>query len=154
MAYLTYIIDNYDRIPPVSVFFHGHYNSWHQVEPLHAKLRALNLTSLAREGYISLRCGDHMGCERQPYIDTLNPNWRGAKELRSFWTETVPEEDPPRYLFYNCCAQFAVTRKMILRRTRDQWINIRQPLLEGELLRYAFEQYTDEWTVGTFYDKY
>ena len=56
MAYLTYIIDHYDDLPAYSVFVHGHYRAWHQQAPIPAKIRALNLTALEEENYISFRC--------------------------------------------------------------------------------------------------
>ena len=80
MAYLTYIIDHYDNLPDIAVFVHGHYRSWHQHAPISAKIRALNVTAVERENYVSLRCSDNMGCERRPYLDVTNSstvNWWG-----------------------------------------------------------------------------
>ncbi|KAK5683237.1 hypothetical protein LTS10_004768 [Elasticomyces elasticus] len=88
MAYLTYIIDHYDALPDYMVFTHGHERSWHQMEPLQMKVRALNLTALDEEDYISLRCGMQMGCEKQPYIDTKHVNWSGEdlqKRSKEAW---------------------------------------------------------------------
>ena len=58
MAYLTYIIENYDNLPSYAAFVHGHRTTWHQQAPLPALLRALNLTALDEEDYISFRCED------------------------------------------------------------------------------------------------
>lgn len=94
-----------------------------------------------------------MGCERQPYIDTLHPNWDGEKGLRGFWKTLLPQYDVPRYLSFKCCAQFAITREMILRRPKSEWIQIREPFLH-EITGYGFGQFTSDWVIGTFYEKY
>ena len=156
MAYLTYIIDHYDNLPSYMVFTHGHYRSWHQVEPLPAKIRALNLTALQREQYISLRCGDQMGCERVPYVDTYHGNWEGEEGMREFWDLIMPQERLPRHLSYKCCAQYAVTRKAVRRRSREDWLRVREPLTK-DLRRYKMIPKTSfgrEWIVGAWYEKF
>ena len=158
MAYLTYIIDHYNDLPEFVVFTHGHQRSWHQLEPLSAKVRALNLTALYDESFISLRCGIQMGCERQPFIDTLNPNWSGEAHLRDFWSIIVPEEKPPRYLTYKCCAQFAVTKSAVRKRSLGDWKLIRAPLLDESDLYDGWsdeivEGHGKDWMLGTFYEK-
>lgn len=160
MPYLTYIIDNYDQLPQYSVFTHGHVQSWHQIEPLWAKLRALNLTALQEEDFVSLRCGIQMGCERQPFLDTENPNWSGEARVADYWNIIVPQQKAPRFLNYRCCAQFAVTRKAIRRRSLEDWKRIRAPLLDDESILY--DQWSDEitngwgkdWMMGSFYEKF
>ncbi|KAL9054550.1 MAG: hypothetical protein Q9162_004106 [Coniocarpon cinnabarinum] len=156
MAYLTYIIDHYDNLPSYMVFVHGHYRSWHQVEPLPWKIRALNLTALQKEHYISLRCGDQMGCERVPYLDSLHVNWPGEEGMRDFWKMIIPYEELPQNISYKCCAQHAVTRKAVRRRSKEDWIRVRAPLI-GDLdvldmiPKVAF---TPQWIVGAWYEKF
>lgn len=153
MVYLTYIIDHYEDLPDFMVFTHGHYRAWHQLEPLPAKIRALNLTSLSREGYISLRCGDQMGCERQPFLDTQNPNWAGEVDLPKFWNRIMPNVTVPRFISYKCCGQHAVTRQMVTRRSKEDWVRIRAPLLE-DISSYRVDALDGSWIVGTFYEKF
>lgn len=150
MAYLTYIIDNYDTLPDYVIFTHGHMRSWHQLEPLPAKIRALNLTALDDESYISLRCGSQMGCEKQPYIDTKHPNWSGEGQMCNFFQKVLPYEKCPRYVSYKCCAQHAVTRKAIQWRTKEDWIRIREPLMHD--LKAAGVQ--TNWLGGMYYEKF
>ena len=153
MAYLTYIIDHYDTLPPYMIFTHGHERSWHQVEPLAAKVRALNLTALDEENYISLRCGDQMGCERQPYIDTKHPNWSGEDHMCAFWKTIVPYEHCPRYVSYKCCAQHAVTRSAVQLRSKYDWERIREPLLHN-LSDYTWGKGASDWQGGILYEKF
>ena len=159
MAYTTYIIDHYDELPDYAVFLHGHYQSWHQQTPIPKKIRALNLTALEEEKYISLRCGNNMGCERKPYIDTYNPNWIGEKHIRNFWQVIMPEEEMPRNISYKCCAQHAVSRKAIQTRTKEDWIRIRDPMLREPAELKANEIWAQdvndvEWILGTYYEKF
>lgn len=154
MAYLTYIIDHYDDLPDYAIFTHGHERSWHQMEPLPMKVRALNLTALYQENYISLRCGDQMGCEKQPYIDTLHPNWGGEAHMCDFWETIVPHEVCPRYVSYKCCAQHAVTRAAIKTRTKEDWIRIRDPLLHDFKDYKKWGQGATDWLGGMFYEKF
>ncbi|KAK3070021.1 hypothetical protein LTR53_011168 [Teratosphaeriaceae sp. CCFEE 6253] len=144
MAYLTYIIDHYDDLPDYMVFVHGHERSWHQMMPLWMKVRALNLTALDEENYISLRCGAQMGCEKLPYIDTRHPNWGGEDHMRDFWKE-ITGEKCPRYISYKCCAQHAVTRRAVRGRTRQQWERIREPIMKVQ---------GDSWLGGMYYEKF
>ncbi|KAJ8607057.1 hypothetical protein MRB53_040566 [Persea americana] len=62
MAYLTWIIDNYDNLPTYTFFVHGHEKSWHQPEPIVSNIRAMNLTALDSDQYINLRCRHNPGC--------------------------------------------------------------------------------------------
>ncbi|KAK5694910.1 hypothetical protein LTR97_009501 [Elasticomyces elasticus] len=140
MAYLTYIVDHYDELPDYMIFTHGHERSWHQMEPLQMKVRALNLTALDEEDYISLRCGMQMGCEKQPYIDTKHVNWSGEDRMCEFW-KRVTGERCPRY----CCAQHAVTRRAIQKRSKEAWIRIREPIMH---------EVQDDWLSGMFYEKF
>lgn len=154
MAYLTYIIDNYESLPDFMIFTHGHERSWHQVEQLQHKVRALNLTALEEENYISLRCGDQMGCEKQPYIDTDFPNWEGEAHMCDFWNTIMPSEPCPRYISYKCCAQHAVTRKAVQTRTLEQWTQIREPLLHDFSDYKSWGEGASDWLGGMFYEKF
>ncbi|KAF2232744.1 hypothetical protein EV356DRAFT_244110 [Viridothelium virens] len=158
MAYLTYIIDHYDNLPDYVIFTHGHERSWHQIEPLPLKIRALNLTALEHENYISLRCENQMGCERIPYLDNQDPNWAGENHLAEFWDSIMPDVEFPRYIAYKCCGQHAVTKKAIMAHTKEDWIRIRSPLLrdlediqENEI--WGSKPTADEWILGMFYEK-
>lgn len=144
MAYLTHIIDNYDNFPDYAVYVHGHERSWHQQAHMQQKIRALNLTALDEENYISFRCGNQQGCEKQPYLDTQHVNWSGEAGLCHFW-KTITGERCPRYVGYKCCAQFAVTRQAVLARSKAQWTKARAPLMGPDPV--------DNWLTGMLYEK-
>lgn len=69
MAYLTYIIDHYDKLPSTIAFLHSHrsgfFEAWHVDAPLHdnvAAMRALQLGFVQQNGYVNLRCNWNPGC--------------------------------------------------------------------------------------------
>jgi hypothetical protein len=70
MAYLTYLIDNYDNLPSTIAFLHSHRSgfllAWHVDAPLHdnvAAMRSLQLDFVQRNGYVNLRCNWNPGCK-------------------------------------------------------------------------------------------
>lgn len=93
LAYLTYIIDNYDNLPDFCVFTHGHRIAWHQPSPMPYKLWSLNTTALWDEGYFSIRC-QSKGCtdDTMYYYDgTHKQDVRGGARpvFRKFWKEMM-----------------------------------------------------------------
>lgn len=162
MAYLTFIIDNYHNLPRYTVFTHGHYNSWHQVEPLPLKIRALNMTALDQENYINLRCGDELGCKPFPYLDTQvyeNMNWDGELHTRRFWDLIMPDQPLPRYVSYKCCAQHAVTDDAIRLLSLEDWERIRAPLLRDpedypDMVEGPEQSHLNPWVAGNILEKF
>ncbi|KAJ5683257.1 hypothetical protein N7462_006422 [Penicillium macrosclerotiorum] len=164
MAYLTFLIDNYDNIPAAgAVFVHGSRWAWHNDAPDYdnaALLAALNIDrALEPSGYHNLRCdwststclpsAPAQGSFEMRLQSTISP-WsaRAASDIalpRAFaslfggdegqdasthsavqlWlgrTETVRSQ---------CCAQFIVSRERIWQHTREEYVALRQWLLDG-----------------------
>ncbi|KAL5337133.1 hypothetical protein BJX70DRAFT_409416 [Aspergillus crustosus] len=167
MAYLTYLIDHYDRLPSTIAFIHAHRTgflmAWHVDAPMHdnaAALRALQLDFVQREGYVNLRCNRNPGC-----METGKPNQHVTEEIFTEifgGTSTPPlnattspaqsqsdsNEDPlqpnntkqkltpipfPTQISTACCAQFAVSRAQVHQRPREDYIQIRQWVIDTEL---------------------
>jgi hypothetical protein len=73
MAYLTYIIDYYDKLPSLMLFLHSHkdgyWKSWHTDATLHDNVlgvHSLNLHYILEQGYVNLRCILSPGCSNSP----------------------------------------------------------------------------------------
>ncbi|KAJ9637928.1 hypothetical protein H2204_004518 [Knufia peltigerae] len=157
MAYLTYIIDHYHRhIPSIVVFLHSHRNgfwkAWHVDDPLHNNantLRHLQLDHVRRQGYVNLRCNWNPGCTEvwEPNPHLTNRTW---DEIFANTTTPFFESSPgkpaassqmtadhgdvfSRRVWTSCCAQFAVSREQIYLRPLQDYVNIRQWLLETDL---------------------
>jgi hypothetical protein len=157
MAYLTFLIDNYDHVPAAgAVFVHGARFQWHNDEAEYDNavlLSALNIpTALEPSGYHNIRCDWSLST-----CPASTPP-QGSLET-SFQAKLVPWDDRaasdaglPKALASifggkdaqmvrpgtsdavrsQCCAQFVVSRESILRHSREEYIALRQWLLEDK----------------------
>lgn len=145
------------------VFLHGHMNAWHQIEPASWKIRALNLESLERRGYINLRCSLDSGCTADTTLGSGHP-WIEFKPLRDivggmmslFWASRMEPYGFGTYptdLSQPCCAQFAVTREAVLAHPLEFYKHFREPLeWEVEAGKIAFGWNWDKYHAGTVYE--
>lgn len=160
MAYLTYIIDNYEAsIPSVVAFLHSHrqgfFQAWHVDTPLHDNvyaMRHLQLDYVKEQGYVNLRCNLNPGCKK---INKPNPHITPEVWDEVFWETSTPAFSQnasrpaaaadfsilgdkekltvmqPR-VWAACCAQFAVSREQIYKRPLDDYVKIRQWIIDTE----------------------
>ncbi|KAI7189255.1 FAD-binding domain-containing protein [Hortaea werneckii] len=152
MVYLSFIIDNYDALPWSVIFLRGHLDAWHQENTAVNLIHSLNRNQLARAGYISLRCDWFPSCPAE-----LRPKDHDAvvwgnvvlhedteKAVSQSWRQLFPNEHLPETIAAPCCAQFAVTRQAILRRSKADFERMRQWLIEtlmtDELSGRVFEK--------------
>ncbi|RFU27535.1 hypothetical protein B7463_g8805, partial [Scytalidium lignicola] len=164
MAYLTFLIDNYNRIPSAgAVFVHGSRWSWHNDSPDYDNvnlLAALNISSaLAPWGYHNLRCDWSastcptsevaQGSFEKSFSAMLEPwNQRAVSDaalphaLTALFddSELLTQGSGPQLgrndvLRSQCCAQFVVSRESIWRHSRQEYIALRQWLLDGSKQR-------------------
>lgn len=154
MAYLTFIIDNYDNIPKAgAVFVHGSRKAWHNDAkdwdnaPLLSALAPNIPNALEHYGYHNLRCDWSVStCD-------LEAKAQGSMEVRMQarlvpWdTRAVSDAALPAGLASlfgesgklgrtdtlrsQCCAQFVVARQNIMQHSREEYVAIRQWLLDG-----------------------
>lgn len=118
LAYLTYIVENYERLPEAVVFIHGHESAWHAPSSMKHVLK--NTCFSLAIGYHNLNHGNdarvHDFClsERGP-----PPKFQvAAKEeveglLRQNWVSVFKpafNNTFPRRICSDCCAQFVVSR--------------------------------------------
>ena len=159
MAYLTFIIDNYDTLPEAgAVFAHGSRFAWHNDHPNYdnlALLRALNVSSaLTPYGYHNLKC-DWAASTCPPETEPQGSLHMSARKLlEPFNANVVSDAALPGALEAifgysregvrtslgrsnavksQCCAQFAVARENIVQHSREEYIALRQWLLDGSL---------------------
>ncbi|KAJ5095236.1 hypothetical protein N7532_007527 [Penicillium argentinense] len=160
MAYLTFIIDNYDNIPSSgAVFVHGSRWAWHNDSPDYdnlALLSALDIHSaLSRTGYHNLRCdwststclpsAPAQGSLEMRLQSAVAP-WsaRAASDMALpaalsslFGGEELSPRDVRLRLGRNdavrsqCCAQFVVSRERVWQHSREEYVALRQWLLDG-----------------------
>lgn len=143
MVYLSYLIDNYDNLPDVSLFFHPHQIAWHnnelQGQNAANMLETINNNHIARVGYMPARCMQDPGCPHWLRLD-LPP-----EELDEFhrleekyftsktWRELHPQFDLPEYISAPCCSQFGLSRERIRAQPVSEYKRYRDWLLNTDL---------------------
>lgn len=158
MIYLTYIIDHYDRLPEVVLFFHPHQHAWHNniLLDLNAAttIKLLSDAHVARQGYFNTRCHLDPGCPNWLHVD--RPRWRHdlkhkpeepALSAQVFHDLHGADMPVPRAISQPCCAQFAVSGERIRQRPRDDYVRYRSWLLatalddktSGRLMEYSWQ---------------
>ena len=162
MAYLTFMIDNYDNIPAAgAVFVHGSRFAWHNDAPDYdnaALLAALNMSAaLAPWGYHNLRCdwsastcprsSAPQGSLETSFLAALQP-WDarvasdralpgalaalfGSDDFASTGNGAKLHLGRTEAVRSQCCAQFVVARDRILQHSREEYVALRQWLLDG-----------------------
>lgn len=160
MSYLTFLIDNYDHIPAAgAVFVHGSRWAWHNDNPIYDNaelLRRLDVPSaLAPHGYHNMRCDWSAGtCNPSSPAQGGLEMQVNAKltpwDARMVSDAAIPgalaaifggsgggEEEEGKLklgradvLRSQCCAQFVVSRANILRHSREEYVALRQWLLD------------------------
>ncbi|KAJ5535937.1 hypothetical protein N7513_009123 [Penicillium frequentans] len=153
-AYLSYIVDFYDRLPAYSVFIHAYPEQWHNdlFGPYTYKtLRNIRFQSVDAHGYVNLRCQHDPGCPVG--ILPLSPSQSDIKnhDIRAYFSEAyqqifdVPADEVPIEIGNVCCGQFAVSREQIRARTRKHY--------ERVLEWAATTTLTDDFGVGWVLEK-
>ncbi|KAL5328196.1 hypothetical protein ACEPPN_001692 [Leptodophora sp. 'Broadleaf-Isolate-01'] len=160
MGYLTFLIDNYDHIPEAGVVFvHGSRWAWHNDAPDYdntALLAVLNITAaLAPWGYHNLRCDWSLSTcppstAPQGSMETSSQAFLAPWDYRALSDAALPMalaslfggEEFAKYraevylgrsatVRSQCCAQFVVSQENIWRHSRDEYVALRQWLLDG-----------------------
>jgi len=133
--YLTYIVENYPNFPDVVAFLHSHRKgypqAWHNDARDHdavLMLRQLQLDFVRERGYVNLRCIATPGCpdEIRPFRDPPDPKKHAEHAYAYVYADffnlplsTVRKQIP--VVAAPCCAQFAVSRKQILQRPKQDY---------------------------------
>lgn len=156
MAYLTFLIDNYAHIPEAGVVFvHGSRWSWHNDAPDYdnaALLAALNVSAALKPwGYHNLRC-DWSASTCPPSAPPQGSLETSLQAVLDPWdARAVSDKALPRALAAlfggdeyasallgrtdavraQCCAQFVVARNRVWQHSRDEYVALRQWLLDG-----------------------
>lgn len=151
MVYLTYIVDNYDDLPDITLFHHDHLTSWHQEFNSITEVNNLQSDFVKEEGYVSTRCLP--GCENyiplSKTVVSLNVIGTAGRELQiPTFLRTFLGEDyaMPEVIAAPCCAQFAASKEAILARPKEFWQKLQEWLIEtplepsvsGRLIEYTW----------------
>ncbi|KAB8437448.1 hypothetical protein FH972_025126 [Carpinus fangiana] len=150
-AYLSYIITHYYSLPAHMVFLHARRYQWHNDDVMYdhvPTLRALRLAHVARVGYQSLRCAWAPGCRvsLRPQPGGADGFYEWSAAYAAAWRAFWPDARVPAEVGAPCCAQFAVSRAQVLRRSVREYERVRQwlwgtaldPEKSGRVLEYSW----------------
>lgn len=130
LAYLTFILDNYDALPATIAFMHAHERgrlpAWHVDAPGHSNpytLQHLSLPLVQRAGYVNLRCNWNPGCS---LASRRYANKNQVRITPSIWSALFGNETAmPEVIAQACCAQFVVSRERVRARKREDYVRMR-----------------------------
>lgn len=152
MAYLSYIIDHYNDLPDVSLFFHPHKSTWHNNILLDLDsaitISRLSPAHVHRVGYFPARCHHDPGCPDWHHLTRPAADYDMIKKKEEqylnvdTWQQLHPSDPVPYALSGPCCAQFAVSRPRIHARPLSEYEHYRNWLLTSNL--------TDEFSGRVF----
>lgn len=113
-SYLQFIITNYDDLPSHVAFIHGHQKAWHQKfkKPL---LEVIKCADYENYGYISLN---------NKFIDDRDEKNPIMVTMKEVWDELFRpylDRDCPTHLYHDCCAQFIVSKELILKHPKETY---------------------------------
>ncbi|KAL9116138.1 MAG: hypothetical protein Q9227_000507 [Pyrenula ochraceoflavens] len=141
MAYLTFIIDFYEKLPSIIAFVHSHLDgfpaAWHTDRTGYSNVKSLNelhLDYVRKEGYANLRCNWAPGCpdEVQPFREPSQTELEAR--MREVWRTFFGNEiEIPKIIAAACCSQFAVSREQIRQRRKEDYERYRQWLVDTDL---------------------
>lgn len=141
-AYLTYIIQHYGSLPSTVAFVHSHGSgfpkAWHTDAKGHSNnesLNSLNVNFVQENGYANLRCLHNPGCpdEVQPFREPMDESRTTEVVFAAAWREIFDNKDVPEVVGVACCAQFAVSRQQILKRTKEEYLRMHRWLMNTDL---------------------
>jgi hypothetical protein len=143
LAYLNYIVENYDRLADVTIFIHNQDHTWHNVRLFYFRmsrmLAQLDRAFVMRQGYFNLRCDWEPGCPARlnlsstTYSDEGGQIDREVEAMRVSWVQLHPGEPLPTELAQPCCSQFAASRERIHAVPLERWVHFRDWVLSTPL---------------------
>ncbi|KAF3902997.1 hypothetical protein ABW20_dc0107222 [Dactylellina cionopaga] len=140
-VYLTYIIDNYYKLPEYAVFIHSLRYQWHNEDPMYdgvPPIRNLRLSYLSEVGFLPLRCTWALGCPAElrptnPHSTRTDDRSRTEETYAEAFEILFPNMTIPDAVGTPCGGQFAVTRSKIHERPLEDYERYRQWLMDTEL---------------------
>ncbi|KAK4219627.1 hypothetical protein QBC37DRAFT_382384 [Rhypophila decipiens] len=138
LAYLSYIIAQYDSLPDISVFMHAHSSSWHDDQfglDSRTSLSRLNLDRVVVQGYVNLRCWWDPGCPDHihPFASETDDLVPEERIFRDAWLDIFPWRDIPPSISHTCCSQFALSKERIRAVRLSEYVRLRDWILGTDL---------------------
>jgi hypothetical protein len=117
-SYLEYIIKNYDNLTNITVFVHGHRNSYHHNENMDEKINRISFNA----AYMNINEGPMYGVGPDELILSLLP---------TFGELLIGEPIKPQSLWFRGSAQFYVHIDLIKRHPKEKYIALHKYLMDS-----------------------
>ena len=125
-VYLTYLVENYEKLPSTIAFVHphedGYSRAWHTDADGYLNVKSLSTLKtdfVQSNGYANLRCIAIPGCpgDIQPFREEDGDEDRRAEHaIADAWKQIFGDDNVPYVIGSPCCAQFAVSRDQVHKR--------------------------------------
>lgn len=132
-AYLAYLVQYYNKLHPYTIFLHGKEDQWHNdiAGPRTSDVLAnLRIEAVKARGYANLRCASIPGCPSTLHQKNPVPH----DQQYEYLLEQLPEilhyllgidpKDFPENIGHQCCAQFALSKEQIQKRSQADYRKI------------------------------
>ena len=135
----SFIIDNYENLPDISVFVHSHQVAYHNNDLLDSDMpkmiRRLNHAHVKKQGYFNLRCHHEPGCPNWIHTNKTEQDTNRKEEVifAKVWQDLHPGLPMPPVLSVPCCSQFAVSRDLLRTIPLNEWKRYREWLIKTDL---------------------
>lgn len=125
-SYLEYIIKNYDNLPDICIFVHGHRNDWHHKQNIDEKINSLNYC----HNYYNI---NELNIDYlKNYPDALQTLKNNIHIFNNILNISIVVEN----IKYRPCAQFYVSKKNILNNSKEQYIKLYTFLMTTNISSY------------------
>jgi hypothetical protein len=155
LAYLKYIVDNYDSLTDITIFIHNQDHAWHNSRLFNLRM-SRNLEHLDREfvfklGYFNLRCDWEPGCPARLNLSSTLDLGSGREQdmdhevetMLQSWNQLHPFDPLPAVLAQPCCSQFVASRKSVRAVPLARWVHFQNWILNTEL---------SDWSAGRVWE--
>ena len=139
ISYLSWVIDQYNDLPDITIFVHSHQVAYHNNDLLDSDMpkmvRRLNHAHVQREGYFNLRCHHEPGCPDWIHTNKTEQDTNRKEEVvfAKIWQDLHPGKPMPSVLSVPCCSQFAASRDKLRTIPLDEWKRYRKWLIDTDL---------------------
>ena len=126
MAYASFILQNWDHLPPHLFFVHGHEATWHQDSDTTQILQEFCGRTLSNSMFVSLSNNIARDWRRIFCLGGQCSSARKQLALEHAWDKYLGYYlgPLPPDLTHFCCSHFAVSRSRVLLRARQLYLNI------------------------------
>lgn len=153
LTHRSYIIDNYDNLPEISIFMHSLQYQWHNDDPNKdgaTVISRLQLPYVREQGYVNMRCVWTLGCPEEINLDDPRSGHTASLHFRHAFFQLFPERaangTTPSVVGASCCAQFVVTASKLRELPKSEYQRIREWLINtplpddisGRILEYSW----------------